>query len=205
MIAQLTGTVLEAGATSFVLDVGGVGFQVHTTPSTAAGVRPGEVSTIHTSLVVREDSLTLYGFQVPGERQAFELVQTASGVGPRLAAAIVSVLSPAEIRRAVSTEDLARLCTVPGIGRKGAQKIVIELKDKVLLLPDDTSGTPASPTPVGSGELWREQVGDGLQGLGWSARDAATACDNVAHLVDEDPGIAIGALMRAALNSLARK
>lgn len=205
MIAQLTGTVLQAGATSFVLDVGGVGFLVLTTPATAAAVRPGEQSTIHTSMVVREDSLTLYGFQNAGEREAFELVQTASGVGPRLAAAIVSVLSPAELRRAVSTEDLARLCTVPGIGRKGAQKIVIELKDKVLLLPDDQAGAAVEPTSPGSGELWREQVGDGLQGLGWSARDAATACDNVAHLVDEDPGIAIGALMRAALNSLARK
>lgn len=205
MIAQLTGTVAQAGATSFVLEVGGVGYLVNTTPATAAAVRPGETSTIHTSLVVREDSLTLYGFQFPGEREAFELVQTASGVGPRLAAAIVSVLSPAEIRRAVSTEDLARLCTVPGIGRKGAQKIVIELKDKVLLLPDDESGDGAAPAPSAGGELWREQVGEGLQGLGWSARDAATACDNVAHLVEEEPGIAIGTLMRAALNSLARK
>ncbi|GAB3814647.1 Holliday junction branch migration protein RuvA [Tessaracoccus terricola] len=205
MIAQLTGTVAQAGATSFVLEVGGVGYLVNTTPATAAAVRPGETSTIHTSLVVREDSLTLYGFQLPGEREAFELVQTASGVGPRLAAAIVSVLSPAEIRRAVSTEDLARLCTVPGIGRKGAQKIVIELKDKVLLLPDDESGDGAAPAPAAGGELWREQVGEGLQGLGWSARDAATACDNVAHLVEEEPGIAIGTLMRAALNSLARK
>lgn len=205
MIVQLTGTVVQAGATSFILEVGGVGYLVNTTPATAAAVRPGETSTIHTSMVVREDSLTLYGFQFPGEREAFELVQTASGVGPRLAAAIVSVLSPAEIRRAVSTEDLARLCTVPGIGRKGAQKIVIELKDKVLLLPDDESDGGETPAPVGGGELWREQVGDGLQGLGWSARDAATACDNVAHLVEEEPGIAIGTLMRAALNSLARK
>ncbi|TRY17377.1 Holliday junction branch migration protein RuvA [Tessaracoccus rhinocerotis] len=205
MIAQLTGTVLQAGATQFVLEVGGVGYLVHTTPATAAAVRPGETSTIHTSMVVREDSLTLYGFQFPGEREAFELVQTASGVGPRLAAAIVSVLSPAEIRRAVNSEDLNRLCSVPGIGRKGAQKLVIELKDKVLLLPDDESGAAAAPQSSTRGEAWREQVGDGLQGLGWSARDAAAACDNVAHLVDEDPGIAIGTLMRAALNSLARK
>lgn len=205
MIAQLTGTVLQAGATSFVLEVVGVGYLVHTTPATAAAVRPGETSTIHTSMVVREDSLTLYGFQFPGEREAFELVQTASGVGPRLAAAIVSVLSPSEIRRAVSTEDLARLCTVPGIGRKGAQKIVIELKDKVLVLPDDEAGAPVERRSESNGELWREQVSEGLQGLGWSSRDAAAACANVAHLVDEDPGISIGTLMRSALNSLARK
>ncbi|MCC2592997.1 Holliday junction branch migration protein RuvA [Tessaracoccus sp. OS52] len=205
MIAQLTGTVLQAGATSTVLDVGGIGYLVQTTPSTAAAMRPGERAVVHTSLVVREDSLTLYGFQDSGERDAFELVQSASGVGPRLAAAIVSVLSPADIRRAVLSEDLARLCTVPGIGRKGAQKLVIELKDKVLLLSDGAGvGSDAPPVQAG-GQLWREQVSDGLQSLGWSARDAAAACDNVAHLVDEDPDLAIGTLMRAALNSLARR
>lgn len=205
MISQLTGMVVTAGATSFVIDVQGVGYLAHTTPATAAGLRPGEEAVVHTSLVVREDSLTLYGFGSPGERDAFELVQTASGVGPRLAAAMVSVLSPSEIRQAVSSEDLARLCTVPGIGRKGAQKIVLELKDKVAVLgADDPAMTSSTPAPAG-GEVWREQVSEGLQGLGWSTRDAAAACDRVAHLVDEDPGISVGALMRAALNQLARR
>lgn len=208
MIAQLTGTVVQAGATSMVLDVNGVGYLAHTTPATAAAVRPGEGTTIHTSLVVREDSLTLYGFHRVGERDAFELVQSASGVGPRLAAAIVSVLTPAELRRAISSEDLARLCTVPGIGRKGAQKLVLELKDKVLVLAADEAGAAEgtdAPVTRSGGELWREQVGEGLQGLGWSAKDAAAACDNVAHLLEEDPDMAIGTLMRAALNSLARR
>lgn len=202
MIQQLRGTVIEAGATTFTIDVGGVGFKAVTTPATAAGLRLDETVTVHTSLVVREDSLTLYGFDDPGERDAFELVQTASGVGPKLAAAIVSVLSPSDIRRAISSEDLSRLCTVPGIGRKGAQKLVIELKDKVLRLADTQGDAPVTPV---AGPVWREQVSEGLQGLGWSTKDAATACDNVAHLVEAEPGIAIGALMRSALNSLAKR
>ncbi len=202
MIQQLRGTVIEAGATTFTIDVNGVGFKALTTPATAAGLRLGEPATVHTSLVVREDSMTLFGFDDPAERDAFVLVQTASGVGPKLAVAIVSVLSPSDIRQAITTEDLGRLCSVPGIGRKGAQKLVIELKDKVLLLAD---GGGAAPTKPLTGEVWREQVSEGLQGLGWSTRDAATACDNVAHLVDEEPAMAIGALMRAALNSLAKR
>ncbi|MHA6524949.1 Holliday junction branch migration protein RuvA [Tessaracoccus sp. G1721] len=202
MISQLTGTVVTAGATSGVLDVGGVGFRVLTTPQTAAGLRPGERCTLHTSLVVREDSMTLFGFGDEGEREAFELAQTASGVGPKLALAIVSVLTPGELRRAVLAEDLKRLCSVPGIGLKGAQKLVIELKDKVLTLTDTASDGVPAPT---DGEAWRAQVSDGLQGLGWSARDADAACDNVAHLVEADPGIGIAKLLRAALNSLARR
>ncbi len=202
MIQQLRGTVIEAGATTFTIDVGGVGFKALTTPATAAGLRLGEIITVHTSLVVREDSMTLFGFDDPGERDAFELVQTASGVGPKLAVAIVSVLSPTELRRAVSSEDLARLCSVPGIGRKGAQKLVIELKEKVLLLANTGSEPRAVLTTT---EVWREQVSEGLQGLGWSTRDAATACDNVAHLVEAEPSVAIGSLMRSALNSLAKR
>ena len=202
MIAQLTGTVVTAGATSGVLDVGGVGYRVLTTPQTAAGLRPGERCTLHTTLVVREDSMTLFGFGDEGEREAFELSQSASGVGPKLALAIVSVLTPGELRRAVLAEDLKRLCSVPGIGLKGAQKLVIELKDKVLTLTDSPSD--GGPAPV-DGDAWRAQVSDGLQGLGWSARDADAACDNVAHLVEADPGIGMAKLLRAALNSLARR
>ncbi|AQP52135.1 Holliday junction branch migration protein RuvA [Tessaracoccus flavescens] len=204
MIAQLTGTVLKAGATSCVLDVGGVGFLAHVTPSTAAALRPGEAATLHTSMVVREDSLTLFGFAEEGEREAFELAQTATGVGPKLALAIVSVLTPSDLRRAVQAEDLARLCSVPGIGRKGAQKLVIELKDKVLALAAEGEDTVTTASPERP-EVWRAQVSEGLQGLGWSARDAETACDNVAHLVEENPDLGMGQLLRAALNSLARK
>lgn len=206
MIAQLTGTVLRAGATDCVLDVGGVGFLLHITASTAAALRPGESATLHTSMVVREDSLTLYGFDDSEARDAFLLAQSASGVGPKVALAIVSVLTPADLRRAVQTEDVRRLTAVPGIGPKGAQRIIIELKDKVNVLGlDETEPGGSAAKAVGADEQWRQQVSEGLQSLGWSARDAEAACDNVAHLAEQDPQPSTGKLLRAALNTLARR
>lgn len=202
MIAQLTGTVLQAGATSFIIDVGGVGYRALTNANTAAAVRVGEVQTVHTSLVVREDSLTMWGFSTPGERDTFELVQTASGVGPKVAAAMLSVFSPGELRHVISSEDARRLTTVPGIGAKGAQKIILELKDKVLLLTDDDD---PQPTATPSDAAWRQQVTEGLEGLGWSSKEAQKACDQVAPLVEDDPSTSIATLMRAALSTLAKR
>lgn len=203
MISHLTGTVTAAGATHVVLDLGGFGLTALCTPATAAGVRIGEVATLHTSLVVREDSLTLYGFASADERDVFELVQSASGVGPRIAQAVVSVMDAEQFRAAVLQENLVALCKVPGIGRKGAQKIVLELKDKVNALGAVT--TPSMATDAGMhNAVWREQVSEGLIGLGWSSKDAEAACDNVAHLADEQDA-SIATLMRAALASLARK
>lgn len=202
MIAQLTGTVVAVGGTWVVLDLAGFGVRALCTPATASSVRVGEPVTLHTSLVVREDSLTLYGFSDSDERDAFELVQSASGIGPKLALAVVSVLPPDEFRQAVASENLVALMKVPGIGRKGAQKMVIELKDRVNALgvvPNRSAKPPAS----GGGD-WREQVASGLESLGWSARDAAAAVERVAHLREDDPGAGIGDLMRAALRSLAR-
>lgn len=203
MIAQLSGRVVRAGATEVLVDLGGFGLRALCTPATASAARPGEVQTFATSLVVREDSLTLFAFADDTERDAFELVQTASGVGPKLALALVSVLSPAELVSAISSENLTRLCAVPGIGRKGAQKLVIELKDRVQTLLVDGSGPEPASAATGVPE-WREQVSEGLQGLGWSARDAEAACDAVAPLAEADPPPAVGTLMRAALQSLAR-
>ncbi|GAA3857783.1 Holliday junction branch migration protein RuvA [Tessaracoccus defluvii] len=204
MIATLTGTVLTAGATSCVVDVSGVGFLLQVTPATAAGLRVGEKATLHTHLVVREDSLTLFGFADEDERSAFIIAQSASGVGPKLALAVVSVLSPTDLRLAITSADLARLTSVPGIGAKGAQRLVLELKDKVALLGAGTPA-PAGGPAAGEPEVWRAQVTEGLQGLGWSLRDAEAAADTVAPLVDEDPTIGVGQLLRAALNSLARR
>ncbi len=201
MISHLTGTVTAAGTAWFVIDVGGVGFRGNCTPATAATLRPGETRTIHTSLVVREDSLTLFGFGSDAEREAFELVQGASGVGPRVALAICSVLSPGDLKRAVLTEDLRALCRVPGIGNKSAQKLVLELKDKAGLL---ALGDAEPETRVGTtNEAWRDQVVDGLQGLGWSAKEAGSACDAVADLAAE--GANVAQLMRAALGTLAKR
>ena len=202
MIVQLRGEVVSAATTSFVLDCGGVGYGAHTTPGTASGLRVGEVTTVYTSVVIREDSHTLFAFATPAERDAFELVQSASSVGPRLAVAIISVLNVPDLKAAISSEDLGRLTTVPGIGKKTAQRIVLELKDKILTL----DGEAPAPAVAASGhEGWREQVSEGLQSLGWSAKDAAAACDKIAHLAAEDESVSIAALMRAALSTLARR
>jgi len=203
MISQLTGTVTAAGAAWFVIDVGGVGFRGHCTPATAAALRPGETRTIHTSLVVREESLTLFGFGSDAEREAFELVQSASGVGPKVALAICSVLSPSDLRRAILTEDLRALCRVPGIGNKSAQKLVLELKDKAGLLALGDAEPVEAVDAGATKELWREQVMEGLQGLGWSAKEAGAACDAVADLAAGGAGVA--QLMRAALGTLAKR
>jgi holliday junction DNA helicase RuvA len=201
MIAQLTGLVVQVGPTSAVIEVGGLGIQAACSPSTVAGLRLGQRATLATSLIVREDSLTLYGFASTDEREFFELLLTATGVGPKLAQAALAVLSPDELRTAIATENLVQLCKVPGVGRKGAQRIVIELKDKINAV--DHADIAVS-TDRSSG-AWRAQVTQGLQGLGWSAKDAEFACDEVEYLTREDPEVNVAVLMRAALQSLARK
>lgn len=202
MIAQLTGTVTSMGGTWVVLDLAGFGVRALCSPATVAAARVGEPTTLHTSLVVREDSLTLYGFTEADERDAFELVQTASGVGPKIAQAIVSLLPPDELRVAISEGNVAALTRVPGIGPKGAQKMIIELKDKVNALgaTPNLSGGARAAQP----EDWREQVASGLESLGWGSKDAQVAVEKVAHLREADPAVGIGEIMRAALKSLAR-
>lgn len=200
MIAHVTGTVSQVGPTSVVIDVGGVGMLALCGPGTTAGLRLGERATLATSLVVREDSLTLYGFASADEREFFELLQTATGVGPKLAQAALSVLTPDDLRQAIATENLVQLIKVPGIGRKGAQRLVIELKDKINLTRLDDQRLPA-----GAPAAWRQQVSQGLQGLGWPARDAEGACDDVESMVAEQPDVSVAVLMKAALQSLARR
>ncbi len=209
MIAHLNGTVSAVAPDGAVIDVGGVGLLVQCTPGTLAGLRPGERARVATSLVVREDALTLYGFATEDERATFELLQTATGVGPRLALAMLAVLSPDALRRAVATEDLAALTTVPGIGRKGAQRIVLELAGRL--------GPPADLTVQGGGRgaggaaaPWREQVRAGLVSLGWLAREADQAIAAVepelAGGAAESPEapVDVAAALRAALRVLGR-
>jgi Holliday junction DNA helicase RuvA len=207
LIAQLTGTVIQVGPTSVVIEVGGFGVLALCSPNTTAGLRLGEPATLATSLVVREDSLTLFGFAGVDERELFELLQTATGVGPKLAQAALAVLSPDELRSAIATENLVQLCKVPGIGRKGAQRLVIELKDKINttgLLGEPTAAPTVGGRAAGSTAGWRDQVSQGLQGLGWSVRDAEAACDEIESLAGE-PGVGVPQLMRAALQTLARR
>ena len=146
MIAHLSGSVAGVSPDGAVIDVGGFGLRVQCTPGTLASLRLGEPARVATSLVVREDSLTLFGFGTDDERNVFELLQTASGVGPRLALAMLAVHSPDALRRAVATEDLKALTMVPGVGNKGAQRIVLEMKDK-LGTPSDYAAGPGAAAP----------------------------------------------------------
>jgi len=201
MIAFVRGRVEAVTLTDAVVEIGGVGMQVWCTPGTLAGLRIGDQATLPTSLVVREDSLTLYGFASNDERDVFELLQTASGVGPKLAQAMLAVHEPDALRRAVSTEDLVALTAVPGIGRKGAQRIVLELKDR-LGPPVASIETGASATPAEA--PWRDQVHAALVGLGWSARDADRAIDQVAPDIADDPDIDVAVVLKAALRTLSK-
>jgi holliday junction DNA helicase RuvA len=204
VIAFVKGRVEALTLTSAVVEVGGVGMQVWCTPGTLAALRVGEEATLPTSLVVREESLTLYGFASTDERDVFELLQTASGVGPKLAQAMLAVHEPDALRRAVSSEDLTALTAVPGIGRKGAQRIVLELKDRL--------GPPMAAIPTAAGgappaAAWRDQVHTALVGLGWSARDSDAAIDKVAGdfaaEVDSDD-VDVAAVLKAALRTLSK-
>ncbi len=199
MISHLSGTVVAARPTRVVVDLKGVRLRAQSTPATASAVRIGQPATLATSLVVREDSLTLYGFADADERDCFELVQSASGIGPKIAQAVVSVLSPDALRAAIAAENIPALTKVPGIGVKGAQRLVIELKDKI-----NTLGAISTTTVPAAAASWRDQVKGGLEGLGWSARDAERACETVAPMADGEPGTPVAVLMRAALRSLAK-
>lgn len=197
MIAFVRGEVAAVTLSSAVLEVGGVGLELMCTPGTLATLRVGTPATLPTSMVVREDSLTIFGFLDEDEKQVFEIVQTASGVGPKVAQAIVAVMSPDDVRRAITTEDVKSLTRVPGIGQKGAQRIILELKDRIGAPVGQRQAAVAAPT-----EAWRDQVRQGLQGLGWSVKDADRAVDEVAPTAGETPDVA--SLLRAALRTLSR-
>ncbi|MCK9873614.1 Holliday junction branch migration protein RuvA [Nocardiopsis dassonvillei] len=205
MIAFLTGRVAARGAGTAVIDVGGVGMTVQCTPSALSRLHVGETGTVATSLVVREESLTLFGFADDDEKHLFEQLQAASGVGPRLALAMLSVHSPSSLRHAVSTEDTTALTRVPGIGKKGAQRIVLELRGK-LDAPVLTDGTLPGSEAAGSGSepngAWRGQVVSGLVNLGWSAKDAEAAASAVAAEAEHTDDVAV--LLRSALRRLSR-
>src|SRR5215469_18694982 len=171
MIAHLDGVVSAVAPEGAVIDVGGVGLLVQCSPGTLAALRPGARAKVSTSLVVREEALTLYGFGSDDERNTFELLQTASGIGPRLALAMLATFSPDGLRRAVAAGDVTELTRVPGIGRKGAQRIVLELAGRL-----GSPGDGAVVAPARNGEVtWRDQVRTGLVNLGWQGRDADAA------------------------------
>ncbi|GAA3859105.1 Holliday junction branch migration protein RuvA [Saccharothrix violaceirubra] len=192
MISSLRGAVLSVGLDHVVVDVGGVGFAVQATPSTLATLRRGEETTLATALVVREDSLTLFGFTDPDSRELFGLLQTVSGIGPRLALATLAVLDPDKLRAALAEGNITVLTQVPGIGRKGAERLIIELRDKV----GETTATRGTAGQV------RTQVAEALLGLGFPAKQAEPTVDAV---LAEDATLGTSEVLRRALAVLGRK
>ncbi|MFF0576068.1 Holliday junction branch migration protein RuvA [Streptosporangium saharense] len=203
MIASVRGRVAAIAPEGAVVEVGGIGVLVHCTPGTLAALRVGEEARLATSLVVREDSLTLFGFGTDDERSVFEMLQTANGVGPKVALAMLAVHTPNALRIAVASADVKALTRVPGVGPKGAQRIIVDLKDR-LGTPEEAvnaalDGAVAVPP-------WRDQVHSGLVGLGYSARDADEAVSAVAVQADAEvaqgraPQVAV--LLKAALRML---
>ena len=200
MIEFVRGEVHQVAATHVVVDLGGMGVRVQATPGTIADLRAGDTRTIPASLVVREDSWTLFGFADAEEREIFETVQSVSGVGPRTALALVGTLTAEGLRQAVAAEDERALMKVPGIGKKGAQRILLELADRI--------GAPSSAEPAQvatADESVRQAVSSGLVSLGWSSREAETALKSVAQ--DQPELLATGPVavaLRAALRELQR-
>jgi Holliday junction DNA helicase RuvA len=213
VIASVSGRVAAVSPDGAVVEVGGIGLAVQCTPGTIARLSVGEDARLATSLVVREDSLTLYGFADDDERQLFELLQTANGVGPRLAQAVLAIHPPREVRRAVSLADVKALMQVPGIGKKGAERLILELRDRLGSTTTDTQlDGPAAAAP-GAGPLtpvapWRDQLSAALVSLGWSSREADTAIAALAPVADEQltatGRVDVASLLRQALQLLGR-
>ena len=189
MIGMLRGRVAERSSDEIILDVAGVGYRVRMTPRALAVVEPGEETTVHTHLHVREDAMVLYGFETKAERATFELLTAASGVGPKLALAMLAVHDPLALRRALLDDDVDALTLVPGVGKRTAQKLLIELKAR-FDLPDLEVVPDGAPSP-------RAEVRAALAGLGYEADEVRGV---LSTLSDDEP---VEELLRRALRQLA--
>ncbi|MEU0873894.1 Holliday junction branch migration protein RuvA [Nocardia brasiliensis] len=198
MIASVRGEVLEIALDHTVIEAAGIGYRLNVTPATLSTLTRGEETRLYTAMIVREDSMTLYGFADTEARDLFGLLQTVSGVGPRLAMAVLAVLEPEALRKALAESNVAALTRVPGIGKRGAERMVVELRDKVNLVPVQSGppgATAAVVTPV------RDQVVEALTGLGFPVKQAEQAIDSV---LAEQPAAGTSAALRAALNLLGK-
>ncbi|SNS47546.1 Holliday junction DNA helicase subunit RuvA [Micrococcales bacterium KH10] len=203
MIASLTGTVAMIRLDSAIINVGGVGYLVLATPTTLSSWRVDETVTVATSLVVREDSMTMFGFAEDDERAVFETLQTVSGIGPRLALAMLAVHTPDQLRRAVATEDLAALQRVPGVGRKSAQRLVLELAGK-LGEPQrlgESMGAATSTGAAGQASI-AAAVAEALLGLGWPIKAAEAAVAEAIAALPEESHTDRAVILRDALRVL---
>ncbi|MCW4464768.1 Holliday junction branch migration protein RuvA [Glutamicibacter sp. MNS18] len=200
MISSLTGQVQTVGLNTAVINVNGFGMLIHATPHTLSGLQLGQEATVHTSMVVREDSMTLYGFASADEREVFEVLTSVSGIGPRTGLAILAVHTPEDVRIAANTKDTAAFTKVSGIGPKGASRIVLELNGK--LVPTGAAGSVPDGAPSTT-SIWEPQVIEALTGLGWTEKDAKST---LAKLVKSSPEVVesgnVSEILRAALRSM---
>ena len=190
MIAALTGDVAEIAASSVVVDVAGVGYLVHLPSPVLAGLTRGKRVRLLTHLVVREDALSLYGFRTADQREVFLTLLGVSGVGPKLALAVLSVFEPDALRRAVAAGDAGALTSVPGIGRRGAQRMLLELRDRLEVTIDETA-VPGSALA---------EVRAALEGLGYTPAELRGVIEGVAVA-----GASVEDMVRAALRRLANR
>ncbi|WP_199440797.1 Holliday junction branch migration protein RuvA [Umezawaea beigongshangensis] len=197
MISSVRGPVQHIGLDHAVVEVGGVGLAVQATPATLATLRRGQEVQLATALVVREDSLTLFGFADADARELFGLLQTVSGIGPRLALATLAVLEPDKLRAAVADGNITVLTQVPGIGRKGAERLIVELRDKVGPLT-----AADGPSTRVDAERVRGQVTEALLGLGFPAKQAEQTVEAV---LADDASIDTSTALRRSLAALGRK
>ncbi|MEX2587432.1 MAG: Holliday junction branch migration protein RuvA [Actinomycetota bacterium] len=193
MISSVRGTVAEVGHSAVEIDVGGIGYLVQVPASTLAGLRLGEQVRLLTQMVVREDSMALYGFRDIEQRELFGCLTGVTGVGPRLALAVLGHLKPESLRRAISSADVAALTQVPGVGKRGAERMILELKDQLGIA--DAGGRPASSKVA--------EVREALVGLGYAPAELAEVLDGVAASEGADRAD-VETLIKAALKALAR-
>lgn len=195
MIVSVTGLVRRASGTSVVIDVAGIGYLVNCTPAHVLSLRVGESATLHTSQVVREDSLSLYGFATEDEQALFDLLTSVSGVGPKSALGVLSALAPSDIALAVANDDDSVFRAVSGIGPKTAKLITLSLAGKVSVVPSSGSASVAAPATG-------DAVVAALSGLGWQDKAAQAAVSAALEQADETTAASVPALLRLALAQL---
>jgi holliday junction DNA helicase RuvA len=195
MIASVRGEVLEVALDHVVIEAAGVGYRINATPSTLATLRQGSEARLITAMIVREDSQTLYGFPDGESRDLFLTLLSVSGVGPRLAMATLAVHDAAALRQALADSDVAALTRVPGIGKRGAERMVLELRDKIAAVGG------SAPAPAINGHAVRGPVVEALVGLGFAAKQAEEATDNV---LAGDHDATTSTALRAALSLLGK-
>lgn len=195
MIASVRGEILDIALDHAVVEASGVGYKVICTPATLATLKRGAEACLITAMIVREDSMTLYGFADGDARNLFQQLLGVSGVGPKIALAMLAVYDPTALRQALADGDVAALTRVPGIGKRGAERLVLELRDKIGAVAGSSGAVAAT------GHAIRTPVVEALVGLGFPAKQAEDACDKV---LAGDPSATTSSALRAALSLLGK-